>query len=99
MTFEKQVMQAIAEINNTQLTHLNRQLATEAMLEALLDRVDPQALPAIAEEYDAALLRLAEGLPPDMQRPDVWQQWSTLLSDRQRYVRALAALRGTPGAG
>lgn len=98
MTFEKQVMQAIAEINNTQLTHLNRQLATEAMLEALLDRVDPQALPAIAEEYDAALLRLAEGLPPDMQRPDVWQQWSTLLSNRQRHARELAALRGTPGA-
>lgn len=98
MTFEKQVTQAIAELNNTQLTHLNRQLATEAMLEALLDRVDPQALPAIAEEYDAALLRLAEGLPPDMQRPEIWKQWSDYLSGRQRYEQQEAAQRGTPGA-
>ena len=98
MTFEKQVMQAIAEINNTQLTHLNRQLATEAMLEALLDRVDPQALPAIAEEYDAALLRLAEGLPPDMQRPELWKQWSAYLEDLQRHKQQKAAQRGTRAA-
>jgi hypothetical protein len=98
MNFEQEVRQAIAELNSTQLTHLNRQLATEAMLEALLDRIDPKALPGIAEEYDAALIRLAEGLPPDMQRPEVWKQWSNLLSDRQRYERQKAAQRGTPGA-
>lgn len=98
MNFEKQVMQAIAELSNTQLTHMNRQLANEAMLEALLERVDPKALPSIAEEYDAALIRLAEGLPPDMQRPEIWQQWSTYLSDRQRHIQQAQALQGKPGA-
>lgn len=98
MSFEQEVMQAITDLRNTQLTHLNRQLATEAMLEALLDRVEPKALAAIAEEYDAALIRLAEGLPPDMQRPDLWKQWSTLLSNRQQYIQRLAAQRGTHGA-
>lgn len=98
MNFERETRQAITDLNNTQLTHINRQLATEAMLEALLDRVDPEALAGIAEEYDAALIRLAEGLPPGMQRPELWKQWSTYLSDRQLYVRQKAAQRGTPGA-
>lgn len=98
MNFEEQVKQAIGELNNTQVTHLNRLLATEAMLEALLDRVDPAALPGIAEEYDAALIRLAEGLPPGMQRPEIWRQWSTYLSGRQRYQQQKAAQRGTRGA-
>ena len=98
MNFERETRQAITDLNNTQLTHINRQLATEAMLEALLDRVDPEALAGIAEEYDAALIRLAEGLPPDMQRPDLWKQWSTYLAARQLYERQKAAQRGTPGA-
>ena len=98
MNFEQEARQAITDLANTQLTHINRQLATEAMLEALLDRVDPGALAGIAEEYDAALIRLAEGLPPDMQRPALWKQWSTFLSNRQRYEQQKAAQRGTPGA-
>ena len=98
MNFEEQVKKAINDLHNTQVTHINRLLATEAMLEALLDRVDPAALPGIAEEYDAALIRLAEGLPPGMQRPELWRQWSTYLSDRQRYEQQKAAQRGTPGA-
>lgn len=98
MNFEKQVKKAIDELTNTQVTQMNRQLATEAMLEALLERVDFQALAGIAEEYDAALIRLAEGLPPDMQRPELWKQWSAYLEDLQRHQQQKAAQRGTRAA-
>lgn len=98
MNFEEWAKETIDDLRNTQLTHINRLMATEAMLEALLDRVDPAALPGIAEEYDAALIRLAEGLPPGMQRPEIWKQWSDYLSGRQRYEQQKAAQRGTPGA-
>lgn len=98
MNFEKQVKKAIDELTNTQVTQMNRQLAAEAMLEALLERVDFQALAGIAEEYDAALIRLAEGLPPDMQRPELWKQWSAYLEDLQRHKQQKAAQRGTRAA-
>lgn len=85
MNFNDQVKAAIDTLIESQTKHLNRQMALEAMMEALLDRVDPPALPGIAEEYEGALIRLAEGLPPDMQRPELWTQWSTFLEAMRQH--------------
>jgi hypothetical protein len=98
MNFEQQARQAITELTSAQTKHLNRLLALEAMMEALLDRVDPRAVAGIAEEYEAALDRLAADLPPGLQRPELWQQWTTLLADMQQ-SRQQKAPPDTRGAG
>ena len=56
--------------------HLNRQLAFEAMMEAMLARVLPEALPGLLVEYESACDRLAALLPPEHQAPELWKQWT-----------------------
>lgn len=96
---EDPVHRAINELSSSQKKQMNRILACEALLEALLSRIDPLALPGLAEEYDAAVDRLAAALPPSIQLPELWHQWSTLIADRQQSVSAKASQpRRTPGA-
>ena len=81
---EAKIMQALGELASTQKKHLNRLVACEALLQALVMRVDPPALPGILEEFEAALDRSAADIPPRLQMPELWQEWTTLLSDRLR---------------
>lgn len=98
MNTQDQIIQAIKDLESSQKKQLNRILACEALLEALLSRIDPLALPGLGEEYDAALDRLAAALPPSIQLPELWQQWSTLIADRQQSLAASASRQPkTPG--
>ena len=65
-------------------------------MESLISRIDPLALQGLAEEYDAAVDRLAAALPPEIQIPELWMQWSTLIADRQRSIAE--GVPKTPGA-
>ena len=64
--------------------NLNRQLAFEAMMDAMLARVQPEALPGLREEYEQACDRLAAGLRPAMQEPALWTQWSDAITERMQ---------------
>lgn len=81
--FERETRRAITDLFAAHKVHLNSQLALEALMESLLDRVDPAALPGIAEEYQAALDRLASKLEPEQQLPEIWNQWTTALEALQ----------------
>jgi hypothetical protein len=64
------------EVQGCQIEQLNRMMALEAMFDAILTRVDPKVLPVVAEAYETAKDRLAASIPPPLQRPDAWNQWS-----------------------
>lgn len=93
---QDQIIKAIKELESSQKKQMNRILACEALLEALVSGIDPQALAALAEEYDAAMDRLAAALAPSVQLPELWQQWSTLIADRRKQIAATGPQ--TPGA-
>lgn len=91
-SFEEQATEAISSLRKSQLLQLNRLLAYEAMLVAIVRRMPPQALPGLSEEYSAAMDRIAASLPPDCQRPEVWKEISDsfeelLESHRQKAQR------------
>jgi hypothetical protein len=96
MNFEEQAIQAIKDLQQAHKRNLNRQLAFEALMGSMLERIHPDALEGLLEEYEAACDRLAAQLRPEMQEPDVWQQWSDAITERQKSLRALQL--NTPGA-
>jgi hypothetical protein len=66
----------LQEQQDCQIEQLNRMMALEAMFDAILTRVDPKVLPVVAEAYETAKDRLAASIPPPLQRPEAWNQWS-----------------------
>ena len=75
-SFEEQTIKAIKDLQALQKQHLNRQMAFEAMMEAMLARVLPEAPPGLLVEYESACDRLATLLPPEHQMPEIWRLWT-----------------------
>ena len=75
-SFKEQTIKSIKGLYQLQKQHLNRQLAFEAMMEAMLARVLPEALPGLLVEYESACDRLAALLPPEHQMPEIWRLWT-----------------------
>lgn len=73
-------MTAIRTLTSVQKQQMNRLLANEALLVALVRRVQPTGLQGLAEEYDAALDRLAVELEPSQQMPELWAVWSDAIA-------------------
>lgn len=96
MSTQDQIVQAIKALESAQKQHLNRLLACEALLYSFLERTDHQALAGLAEEYDMALDRLAEQLPPSLQVPELWQGFALAIADRRK--AAESAQRPPPPA-
>jgi hypothetical protein len=84
MSNEAQIIQAIKDLQSAQKTQLNRHLACEAMVYSLLYRTDPAALAGLAEEYDLAIDRLAEQIPPHLQLPQVWSEFASAIADLRK---------------
>ena len=78
-SFEEQATEAIKSLQKAHMEQLNRLLACEAMLVAMIRRMPPQALPGLSEEYSAAIDRMAAQLDPDLQRPEKWEEHSEAL--------------------
>jgi hypothetical protein len=84
---DAKIKKLLADLQESHAVHLNRQLALEAMFDAILTRVDPKVLPVISEAYEAARDRLAAKLHPLIQRPEHWDQWTQRLEELQRQVQ------------
>lgn len=82
-SFEKRATGIMRDLIAASKSSLNRQLAIEAMMDAMLARVPREALPGLLEEYEAGCDRLAARLPPAMQEPALWEHWSDAISARQ----------------
>jgi len=83
--FEKRVTGIIKDLMAANKSSLNRHLAIEAMMDAMLAQVPQAVLPALLEEYEAGCDRLAQRLPANMQEPDLWAHWSDAISARQEH--------------
>ncbi|MFM2450572.1 MAG: hypothetical protein RIS44_3022 [Pseudomonadota bacterium] len=75
---------AISQLESSQKKALNRQLACEALLYSLLEVVPKEVLPLLEEEYESALVRLAEQLPPTLQIPELWEEFSKAIADQKQ---------------
>jgi hypothetical protein len=84
---DAQIEKAIHELGSANIKAMNRMLACEALLYSLLEYIDPKVLSALEQEYDAALVRLAEQVPPHLQRPELWQEFLTAIQDLQKRKR------------
>lgn len=79
------IRRAIENLASAQKKAMNRQLASEAMLYSLLEIVPVEMLQKLEDEYDAALLRLAEQVPPILQIPELWEDFSKAIADQKKY--------------
>jgi hypothetical protein len=94
--FKAQTVKAIKDLHAMNMQHLNRQLAFEGLMTAMLDRIQPEALAGLLEEYEQACDRLAAQLDPKWQMPHLWQQWSDAITERMQSLRT-APKTATPG--
>ena len=82
--FERRVTGIIKNLMAANKSSLNRQLAIEAMMDAMLAQVPQAALSGLLEEYEAGCDRLAARLPLEMQEPTLWAHWSDAIAARQK---------------
>jgi hypothetical protein len=75
------IVKTLTQVQSILVEHANRVLACEALLFSMLNRIDPAALPGLAEQYDAAILRGAEQMPPSLQRPEIWDRFAGEIED------------------
>jgi hypothetical protein len=85
MNFEERAIKAMNDLHEAQIQHQNRLLACEALMVAMLHRLPHQALPGLAEEYSAAMDRIAAGLAPEHQRPQAWRHLADALAELQTF--------------
>lgn len=94
--FQKETLKAITDLQNTYAQTLSRQLALGAMAKALLSRVPLVGLDGLLEAYEAEVDHQAASLPPKLQRPQYWLEWSDVIAVRQKQLQQ-ALTSGTTG--
>lgn len=94
--FKAQTVTAIKDLHSMNMQHLNRQLACEALLHSMIQRVEPAALAGLLEEYESTLDRLAAQLPPKYQQPQRWAGFSDAITQRLQSL-GIVPKTATPG--
>lgn len=87
MDEENKYDKALRELASAQTQHLNRQLALEAFAHSLIQLLSPAQAAAVLDEYEQGLDRLAHQVPPNMQRPGLWDDLRHGLEDRSKPVQ------------
>ena len=87
--FQRQTIKAISDLQDTFVQLMSRQLALGAMVKSTLLLAPLEALPALREEYELTVDRLAADLPPKYQRPEHWEHWSDVLAGLEQQLRRL----------
>ena len=76
----------IEALNAERIAQLNRLMASEALLLALLAELDTPVLEVLAERYDVRVLAAMQQLAPRLQRAHLWelypQKMQALLAQR-----------------
>jgi hypothetical protein len=92
----------IEHLHSTHLNLMNRQMACEAMLIALIDLLTHGQLVELLEQYEAGLDRLAGRIEPKDQRPELWENLRLSITDRlsspsPQQATTAACFSATPG--
>lgn len=65
----------IVSLNEERIAQLNRILATEALLKAIVAELDEETLAALEEQYDVRVIHAMSHLAPLHQREHLWQPY------------------------
>lgn len=71
----------ILALNEARIAQLNRQLATMAIIRAMLTMLNLEQLRELREKYDLRVLAGMEFLEPKLQRPDLWTEYSAKIDE------------------
>jgi hypothetical protein len=84
MDEENKYDKALRELASAQTQHLNRQLALEAFAHSLIQLLSPAQAAAALEGYEHGLDQIAGQVPPNMQRPKLWDDLKHDLEARSK---------------
>lgn len=87
MDEENKYDKALRELASAQTQHLNRQLALEAFAHSLIQLLSPAQAAVALEAYEHGLDQVARQVPPDMQRPKLWDDLQRGLEVRSKAVQ------------
>ena len=76
----------IAMLNQERIAQLNRLMATEALLKAVLAELDQATLETLAERYDMRVIAAMQQLELELQREHLWEHY-------QEKIQEVLALR------
>lgn len=79
--FEKQATKAIKDLQEVFATNQARYLALSGLLKAVLQQVPHPALLQIRENYLNEVNSQVAQLPPQYQRPEIWNELESLLDN------------------
>lgn len=97
--FQADTIKAINDLHALLGQVLSRQLALQALGNAMLGVVHPAALARLREEFDEEVVHLAMLLPPQYQRPQFWEDVAAAIEARlQHAARPPAPGWKPPGA-
>lgn len=82
----------IAALNEERLAQLNRILATEAIIKAIISELDLSVLQRLEDSYDVRVIHAMQHLKPYQQRPHLWEPYL-------EKIREVIELRQKPQQG
>lgn len=82
----------IEALNSERIAQMNRLMATEALLKAILAELDLTTLEVLEERYDLRVIAAMQNLEPKMQREHLWTHYL----DK---IREVIALRSKNSSG
>lgn len=80
----------IQTLNQERIALLNRTMATEALMKALLAQLDLDVLEVLEERYDARVIAAMQQLAPELQREHLWTHYL------EKIQEVIALRRQTP---
>lgn len=80
----------IQTLNQERIALLNRTMATEALMKALLAQLDLDVLEVLEERYDARVIAAMQQLAPELQREHLWVHYL------EKIQEVIALRRQTP---
>lgn len=80
----------IQALNQERIALLNRTMATEALMKALLAQLDLDVLEVLEERYDARVIAAMQQLAPELQREHLWTHYL------EKIQEVIALRRQTP---
>ena len=84
--FQAETIKAINDLNVLLSQVLSRQLAQQALGNAMLGVVHPAALVRLREEFDEEVVHLSTLLPPKFQRPEFWEDVEAAIEARIKHA-------------
>ena len=82
--FQAQTIKAITDLHNAFGQNVSRQMALGSMIRAILGLLPLAGILHVQEQYEADVDHQIAQIPPELQRPKFWEEWSEVLEARRK---------------